>query len=238
MRNIRIIAPDIFAQIVVNYGFKHNRFGGNMLNYLYEKFYPTWKHNWATSLKKRRLLYVNNILGGRLFDKSWLNGKKILDIGCSSGADFLQFFKDVNGVNLTGIDILPQNIQQSNVTFLQMDAEVTHFQDKSFDLTVSIGVLEHIEPIEKLSKVIAEIDRISKEYVIIVPNISTFLEPHTVEFFWQLRSMNKKKVFPLLNYFSDEAWLQFTGFSDAEITRFAYIPGLIKNTIIAKRLNM
>jgi ubiquinone/menaquinone biosynthesis C-methylase UbiE len=205
-----------------------------MLNFLYKKYYPTWKRYWAKNLKRRRLLYVNAILEGRLFDKSWLNGKKILDIGCSSGADFLQFFKDIEGVNLTGIDIAPQNIQQSNVTFLQMDAEATPFQNKSFDLTVSIGVLEHIEPIEKLSKVIAEIDRVSKEYVIIVPNILTFLEPHAVEFFWQLRSMNKKKKYNALNYFSDEAWLQFGGFSGAAITRFSYIPGLIKNTIIVK----
>jgi ubiquinone/menaquinone biosynthesis C-methylase UbiE len=158
-----------------------------------------------------------------------------LEIGCSSGADFLRFFKDVEGVKLTGIDILPQNIKQSNVTFLQMDAEATPFQDKSFDLTVSIGVLEHIEPIEKLCKVITEIDRISKEYVIIIPNISTLLEPHTVDFFWQLRATYKKKKYNALNYFSDEAWLQFGGFSGAKITRFAYIPGLIKNTIIVKR---
>jgi ubiquinone/menaquinone biosynthesis C-methylase UbiE len=149
----------------------------------------------------------------------------------------LKFFKDVKGVNLTGIDIAPQNIRQSNVTFLQMDAEATPFKDKSFDLTVSIGVLEHIEPIEKLSKVIAEIDRISKAYAIIVPNISTLLEPHTVDFFWQLRAGNKKKKYGALNYFSDEAWLQFGGFSGAEIRRFAYIPGLIKNTVIVKRLN-
>jgi ubiquinone/menaquinone biosynthesis C-methylase UbiE len=209
-----------------------------MLNFLYKKYYHTWKHSWAKSLKERRLLYVNTILGGRLFDKSWLNGKKILEIGCSSGADFLQFFKDIKGVNLTGIDIAPQNIQQSNVTFLQMDAETIPFQDKSFDLTVSIGVLEHIQPIEKLSKVIAEIDRVSKEYVVIVPNISTFFEPHTVSFFWQLRARNKKKKHNTLNYFSDDAWLKFEGFSGVEITRFSYIPGLIKNTIITKRLSV
>jgi ubiquinone/menaquinone biosynthesis C-methylase UbiE len=181
---------------------------------------------------------MNKLLEGRLLDRHWLNGKKILDLGCSVGRDFLRFFKDFNEVSLTGIDISPQNIQQSNVTFLQVDAEATPFKDKSFDLTVSIGVLEHIQPIEKLCKVIAEIDRISKEYIIIVPNISTFFEPHAVSFFWQLRAMNKKKNpgYPI-NYFSDEAWLQFTGFCDAEIKRFAYIPGFIKNTIIIKKSN-
>jgi ubiquinone/menaquinone biosynthesis C-methylase UbiE len=205
-----------------------------MLNFLYKRFYPRWKHYYATSLKKRRLSYVNTILGGRLFNKSWLNGKNILEIGCSSGADFLHFFENSKEVNLTGIDIEPQNIRQSNVTFLQMDAESTPFKDKSFDLTVSIGVLEHIEPIEKLSKVIAEIDRISKEYVIIVPNILTLLEPHTVDFFWQLRAINKKKKYNALNYYSDDAWLKFGGFSGAKVTRYSYIPGLIKNTVIAK----
>jgi ubiquinone/menaquinone biosynthesis C-methylase UbiE len=208
-----------------------------MFDVFYRRFYPTWKHRWVTSLKKRRISYFSTLLGGHLFDESWLSGKNILEIGCSSGADFLQFFKDIKGVRFTGIDILPQKIKQPNVTFLQMDAEVTPFQDKSFDLTVSIGVLEHIQPIEKLCKVIAEIDRISKEYVVIVPNISTLLEPHTVDFLWQLRAMNKKKKYSALNYFSDEAWLQFGGFSGAKITRFAYIPLLIKNTIIVKRLS-
>lgn len=202
--------------------------------FLYEKFYPTWKHRWATPFKKRRFRYIFNTLldwGGAF------NGKKICEIGCCTGADFLQFFKDVDGVELTGIDIMPQNIQQSNVTFLQMDAEATPFQDKYFDLVVSFGVLEHIEPIEKLCKVIAEIDRISKEYVIIVPNISTFFELHTIQFLWQLRAGNRKRRYGNLNYFSDEAWLQFGGFSGAKVIRWSYLPGLIKNTVIVKRLS-
>jgi ubiquinone/menaquinone biosynthesis C-methylase UbiE len=115
-----------------------------------------------------------------------------------------------------------------------MDAEDTLFKDKYFDLTVSIGVLEHIEPIEKLCKVITEIDRISKEYVVIVPNIITFLEPHTLRFFWQLRAIHSKKKYDALNFYSDETLLKFKGFSGAKITRFDYIPGLIKNTIIYK----
>lgn len=203
-----------------------------MKNLAYRKCYPVWKHNLSTGLKKRRLLHINRILDGRLLDKAWLNGKRILEIGCASGADFIQFFKEYQDVDITGIDISHYDIQQSNVTFMVMDAEKTPFEDKQFDFTVSIGVLEHIQPVEKLCRVIAEIDRISKEYVVLVPSISTFLEPHTGDFFWQLRPRGRKRNYNHLNYYSDDAWLQFGGFSGAKITRFGYIPLLIENSII------
>jgi len=106
------------------------------------------------------------------------------------------------------------------------------FEDKSIDLTVSFGTLEHIQPIEKLCKVISEINRVSKQYIILVPSISTFFEPHTNSFFWPTRQKGKKHLATSLNYFSYEAWLQFSGFTNAKITRFYYFPGLISNTII------
>ena len=53
------------------------------------------------------------------------------------------------------------------------------FEDNYFDCTVSIGVIEHITPIDKLNGMINEINRVSRNYIIIVPSISTFIEPHT-----------------------------------------------------------
>jgi len=70
--------------------------------------------------------------------------------------------------------------------------------------------------------------------MMLVPNISTFFEPHTTDFFWQLTSARRKKPYPYLNYYSDEAWLQFKGLKEAKIKRFSYIPFLIKNTVIYK----
>ncbi len=205
-----------------------------MRTFLYNKFYPVWKTKYATLLKKKRLNFINDILEGKLFDHSWLNGKKILEIGCANGKDFMQFFKNYHGLHITGIDIEDYVINQDNVTFLKVDAEKLPFEDNHFDLCVSFGVLEHIQPIEKLCSVVSEVDRVAKSYVILVPSISTFFEPHTTEFLWQLKPAGKKRPYSHLNYFSDEAWLQFQGFSKAHVKRYSYIPFFVRNTIIYK----
>lgn len=204
-------------------------------NFLYKKAYPSWKSKYSTRLKRSRVRFINNMNLDHPFDSRWLNGKRVLEVGCGEGKDFIQFFDD-SMVQITAIDIKDQILEQSNVTFMKIDAQELPFEDKQFDLTVSFGVLEHIQPIEKLCKVISEIDRVSKSYAIIVPNISTLIEPHAVDLFWQLRSPERKCRYSQLNYYSDEAWLQFKGFSKARIKRYSYIPFLIKNTLIYKGL--
>jgi ubiquinone/menaquinone biosynthesis C-methylase UbiE len=195
--------------------------------------YYMWKLKYSTSLKRKRVQFINRIAAGNLLDKTWLDGKKVLEIGCAHGKDFIQFI-NYPCVQITGIDIKDQDIEQDNVTFLKMDAQELPFEDKYFDLCVSFGVLEHIQPIEKLSRVIRQIDRVSKSYAIIVPSISTILEPHTASFLWQLKSSEKKLKYTCLNYYSDEAWLQFQGFNNAHTKRYSYIPFFLKNTLIYK----
>jgi ubiquinone/menaquinone biosynthesis C-methylase UbiE len=201
---------------------------------LYKRIYPLWKTKFAKKLKYRRLNQFDNILNNKLFDPTWLKDKKVLEIGCANGKDFIQFFNGFEGLEITGLDTDIYNFEQTNVSFVQADASNIPFDDKYFDLTVSLGVLEHIQPVEKLCDVIAEINRVSKSYIILVPSISTFFEPHTTDFLWQLRDHNKKRKYSNLNYFSDEAWLQFKGFEGACIKRIKYIPFLISNTIIYK----
>ncbi len=136
---------------------------------------------------------------------------------------------------LWGLDIFDVGFRQEKFTFIQGDAENIDFPDKFFDVVISIGVLEHIVPIEKLAKVISEIERVSKAYCIVVPSISTIVEPHVWQVFWQLKSMRSPKLSGL-NYFSDEAWLSFKGFIDggAKVRRAYYLPPLISNLFIYK----
>lgn len=162
--------------------------------------------------------------------------KRVLEVGCHNGRDFTQFLDGNPHVELTGIDLVDHGISQSNFSFLSADAECLPFADDTFDLVVSIGVLEHIAPMEKLCKVVSEIDRVAVNHVIIVPSISTFVEPHTSSLLWQLRKHgSKRKYFDNLNFFSDEAWLSFEGFSSSHIKRRWLIPGLISNTYIYKK---
>jgi len=82
--------------------------------------------------------------------------KKILEIGVGTGTDHLQFAKA--GAILTGIDITPKSIEltkknlelhgyKSNL--LIADAEKLPFQDGTFDVVYSFGVLHHIPDTQK-----------------------------------------------------------------------------------------
>jgi ubiquinone/menaquinone biosynthesis C-methylase UbiE len=188
-----------------------------------------WKLPISEYFKKRRIKYISNILGG--IDNK---GLKILDVGCGNGRDFITYFKDRGDISFTGIDLKDRGIEQENFRFVKGDAKKLPFDDNSFDLVISIGVLEHIVPIEKLCRVISEIDRVGKRYVVVVPCISTPYEPHAEAFRWQLRGIDKKREYntqPLI-YLSDEAWLSFKGFRNAKVDRFWYIPGVKRDLVI------
>jgi len=193
---------------------------------------------WSTSLshyyKKRRFNKIVNLLNIDL--EKDLN---ILDVGSATGKDFIKFLNGRKNLKITGVDIDKYTLEQDNVTQLLCDAQELSFPDKSFDITISIGLLEHIEPIEKISKILSEIDRVSKSYCLIVPCINTIIEPHLKSYRWQMRDRNHKKQINDVgvNYLSDDAWTKFTNLNGAKTERLWYIPFLISNLIIYKRDN-
>jgi ubiquinone/menaquinone biosynthesis C-methylase UbiE len=104
--------------------------------------------------------------------------EKILNLGSGKGYTFEEF----NKVNpIVGMDIFPKEenqIKQKNFTYLQRTSDVLPFEDKEFDVLVSIGVLEHIQPEESFRKTCEEIQRVSKKFLLVVPSLTTILEPH------------------------------------------------------------
>lgn len=80
-------------------------------------------------------------------------GKKVLEIGCGAGVDFLQWVK--NGANATGVDLTEagvaitrerlalENIPPESYKLLTADAENLPFPDDTFDIVYSWGVLHH-----------------------------------------------------------------------------------------------
>lgn len=192
-----------------------------------DRLYGLWlKVGVAKYLKARRVRAMGRAMGIDFDDSPPL---KICEVGCGSGRDFISAFAGSKHT-LWGVDQVDFGLRQDGFTFVQSDAATMPFPDKFFDVIVSFGVLEHIEPIERLAQVAREIDRIAVRYAVIVPCISTLIEPHLWGLFWQLRPVRKLVE---LNYFADMAWLKFTGFAGARVTRFGYIPGLITNLIIA-----
>jgi ubiquinone/menaquinone biosynthesis C-methylase UbiE len=114
------------------------------------------------------LKYFNQIKGRRYklepfirsivqFEK-W-QGKKILEIGCGIGIDGMEFTK--NGADYTGIDISEKSLwlaknyfslNQQKSNLLLADAENLPFEDNSFDLVYSWGVLHHTPDIRQAIK--------------------------------------------------------------------------------------
>ena len=196
--------------------------------------YRIWKNKFATGLKRKRLARILELAG-----LSNTNRKlRILEIGCANGQDALQFLTDGDKYELTGIDLHDSKIPYANFTFVQSDAASLPFADDSFDLVISIGLLEHIEPMEHLCAAIREMKRVGKAYVSVVPSVSSFLEPHAIALRWPMR-LHKNMVhkysagIPLhLNYFTDHSWTKFEGFMDADVKRAYYLFPFIKNTYI------
>lgn len=204
-----------------------------MKRQMVKSLYPIWCARFAGSLKARRLRFIDErILGSRLFDARWLSGKRLLDVGCGLGRDFIRFLAHHDSVEIHGVDLVERRIQQANFIFTQADAANLPFADKSFDLCVSFGVFEHISPMESLCKAASEIHRVAKAYVVVVPSIDTLLEPHTVQFHWQLKSAARTWHDVPLQYCSEGTWRGFGGFSEAKTRRFSYLPLLIRNLII------
>ena len=196
--------------------------------------YRIWKNKFAAGLKRKRLEKILACAG--LANAT--HKIRILEVGCANGQDALQFLRDETKFELVGVDIIDSKIPYENFSFVSADASELPFADNSFDLVISIGLLEHIEPMEKLCKVISEMRRVGKAYVSVVPSMSTLLEPHAVRFRWPLR-LHKKMVhkhsegIPLhLNFFSDHTWSKFEGFMDADVCRAYYLFPFIKNTYI------
>lgn len=94
------------------------------------------------------------------------HGKKVLEVGCGIGTDFLQFARA--GADLYGIDLSSHSVELVekrlklyglNAKVLIDDVENLLFEDSSFDLVYSWGVIHHTPDTQKA---INEIYRVLK----------------------------------------------------------------------------
>jgi hypothetical protein len=105
----------------------------------------------------------------------------VIDIGCGrDGRSFTDFASDT--WDITGIDILPpERVQHTHpgFHFVRQDVkDLSRFADGEFDLAVSIGMLEHVTAEDSYASAVAGIQRIARQYAIIVPARHTWIEPH------------------------------------------------------------
>jgi hypothetical protein len=105
----------------------------------------------------------------------------VIDIGCGpNGRSFDDYIPD--NWNVTGIDVIDKkSIQHKHPRFqyLQQSAQdLSWFEDRHFDMAISIGMLEHITEKSVFDGITNEIKRIAKQYIIVVPYRYCWIEPH------------------------------------------------------------
>jgi len=145
---------------------------------------------------------------------------RVLEVGYANGKGFVTLVAGRDNLQIYGIDLVDKGLRRGDFTMIVGDASHLSFPDDYFDVVLSFGVLKHVQPVEKLCRMISEMSRVGKSYYNVVPAVSTLIEPHTSGVLWQLRGRNRKASHHSLNYYSDDAWLQFEGFEGASLRRF------------------
>lgn len=131
----------------------------------------------SSFLEKRRKRRLDAML-----DKvHTFSGMTILDVGCGTDGRSVHQWIDPS-YHITGIDLYDPSkvhIDHPRFTYKQQDArDMSCFADQSFDLAISVGMMEHIGHFPDLNKMAQEIHRIAKEYIIVVPYRYALVEPH------------------------------------------------------------
>jgi len=160
----------------------------------------------------RQILYNTQPLFRALMIKIFFQPKNLLEIGCGTGR-FVYWIRQL-GIDAWGIDISPDALPGANPKIRKYlkkgDAtKKISFKDNSFDLVVSISLLEHIsEP--KLASVLKESQRVSRKFVLYKIFTETLFQPSvddpthvTVKtpgwwhrFFKKLKIKESSKLFP------------------------------------------
>jgi len=136
----------------------------------------TWqvqrKHINKNPLMKLILKKFNNDI---IESISLINSKSILDIGCGEGFVTIEVAKKIKA-KIVGIDkekdaikFAISNNKLENMEYSTGDIfKLDYFKDNSFDLVMSLEVLEHLENYEKAIEIMS---KLSKKYLLLsVPN--------------------------------------------------------------------
>jgi SAM-dependent methyltransferase len=127
----------------------------------------------TAGLRRKRYERIARILDLKPTDR-------ILDLGCGPGHRSVAAFSQTN--EIVGVDLLDEadvSVGQPNFSYVKLDArDLSEFADHSFDVAISMGMLEHIRPREQLRRAIRETQRVARRYCFVVPHKYAFLEPH------------------------------------------------------------
>jgi len=131
-----------------------------------EKLY-SWFDKGALFISQGREAKILDVL--TRFDMTGLERKKILDLGCGSGAILRDFLKyGASPENCFGIDLLPGAIEKAkklspNISFHCENAEKLPFENNFFDLVLAFTVFSSILDANMKENIAAEMVRVLKD---------------------------------------------------------------------------
>ena len=140
---------------------------------------------------------------------------KILDVGCAKGFMLYDFKKALHGVTITGVDISQYAIDSAldevkPFLILGNAKDLSVFQDKEFDLVISINTVHNL-PLLECKQAIKEIQRVGKHAFITVDAWQTAEEKErmqkwnlTAETYMQVDDW--KNLFDMVGYTGDYYW--------------------------------
>ena len=124
----------------------------NVDNQEIKKFSDIAEDWWNEDGDFKPLHVINPLRANYIKDKSMLEGKKVLDVGCGGGllSEALHDFgADVTGIDAAGPGIEVAKIHaknnNKNIKYLQITAEDLNLDEsESFDIVTCLEVLEHV----------------------------------------------------------------------------------------------
>ena len=159
---------------------KHGYGGFNYLSRFWHPVIPTFKQHWELD-----------------------RNSSILDVGCAKGFMMHDLVKLIPGITVKGIDIseyaiehamedMRPNVQVASATKLP-------FEDKSFDVTISINTVHNLER-EECAKALQEIERVSRKGSFITVDAYRNTEEKERMYAWNLTAKTIMSV---------DEWVQF-----------------------------
>jgi protein-L-isoaspartate(D-aspartate) O-methyltransferase len=137
-------------------------------------------------------------------------GDRILDVGCGKGFLLYEFTVVLPGVEVAGLDISDyaiENAKEEVRSSLRVgDANSLPFEDRSFDLVISINTLHNLQCFD-LDRALRELERVGRRHKYIVVESYRNEEEKTNLLYWQLtcESFHRPEGW--------EWWFQKTGYT-------------------------
>lgn len=116
-------------------------------------------------------------------------GDKVLDVGCGKGFLLYEFTQVMPGIVVAGLDISTYAIEHAKEEVKPCltagHASALRFEDKSFDLVISLNTLHNLQCFE-LDQALREMERVSKAHkYLVVESYRTEAEKANL-LYWQL----------------------------------------------------